>query len=91
LDLQSLKTSLGMNKATELSQRQTNYWALLTNIVTQFVTKKTLKLLYTSLIRSHFSFASQVWAPQSVIKNLLLIERTQRRATKFICNDQNMN
>ena len=53
--------------------------------------KNTLTLLYTSLIRSHFCFASQVWAPQSVIKNLLLIERTQRRATKFICNDRNMN
>ena len=60
-----------MNKAPELSQRQTNYWALLTDIVTQFVTKQTLKLLYTSLIRSHFSFASQVWAPQSVIKKFI--------------------
>ncbi|XP_022806378.1 uncharacterized protein LOC111343455 [Stylophora pistillata] len=27
--------------------------------------EKTLTLLYSSLIRSHFSFASQVWAPQS--------------------------
>ena len=53
--------------------------------------KKTLTLLYTSLIRSHFNFASQVWAPQSVIKNLFLIERTKRGATKFIRNDQNMN
>ena len=35
-------------------------------------------------MRSHFSFASQVWTPRSVIKNLLLIERTQRRATKYM-------
>ena len=34
--------------------------------------KKTLTLLHKSLIKSHFSFTSQVWAPQSVIKNLLL-------------------
>ena len=91
LDFQSLKTSHGMNISPKLSQRQTNYWALLRDIVTQFVIKKTLTLIYTSLIRSHFRFASQVWTPQSVIKNLLLIERTQRRAKKFICNDRNMN
>jgi hypothetical protein len=31
--------------------------------------KKTLTLLYNSLVRSHFCFASEVWAPQSTIKD----------------------
>lgn len=46
---------------------------------------KTLILLYTSLVRSYFCYASQVWAPQSIIQDLMLVENTQRRATKFIC------
>ena len=46
---------------------------------------KTFILLYTSLVRSYFCYASQVWAPQSIIQDLTLVENTQRRATKFIC------
>ena len=46
---------------------------------------KTLILLYTSLVRSYFCYASQVWAPLSIIQDLMLVENTQRRATKFIC------
>ena len=46
---------------------------------------KTLILLYTSLVRSYFCYASQVWAPQSIIQDLMLVENTQRRASKFIC------
>ena len=85
-DIQSLKTSLGMNISTKLSQRQTNF---IKRHCYTIRNKKTLTLLYKSLIRSHFSFASQVWAP--FIKNLLLIERTQRRAKNFVSNDRNMN
>ena len=46
---------------------------------------KTLILLHTSLVRSYFCYASQVWAPQSIIQDPMLVENTQRRATKFIC------
>ena len=48
---------------------------------------KALKLLYLSLVRSHLSYCSQVWAPQSVVKDILLIESVQRRATRFICRN----
>ena len=39
---------------------------------------------YCSLVRSHFCYCSQLWAPQSVISNLFLVEKVQRRATRFI-------
>ena len=38
-----------------------------------------------SLVRSNLSYCSQVWAPQSSIDHLILVERLQRRATKYMC------
>ena len=43
------------------------------------------RTIYLTLIRSHFSFATQVWALQS-IGLIVKLERTQRRATKYILN-----
>ena len=48
--------------------------------------------LYCSLVRSHFCYCSQLWAPQSVISNLFLVEKVQRRATRFILkNSSNLS
>ena len=48
--------------------------------------------LYCSLVRSHFCCCSQLWAPQSVISNLFLVEKVQRRATRFILkNSSNLS
>ena len=46
------------------------------------------RLLYLSLVRSQLGYASEVWAPQSCITDLKLLEGVQRRATRFIlsCN-----
>ena len=52
---------------------------------------KALKLLYLSLVRSHLSYCSQVWALQSVVKDILLIESAQRRATRFICKNNELS
>ena len=41
------------------------------------------KALYTALVMSNLSYSSQVWAPQSD-KLIEIIERIQRRATKYI-------
>ena len=46
---------------------------------------KAVKSLYLALVRSHLGYCSQIWAPQSVIRNILLVESVQRRATRFIC------
>ena len=46
-----------------------------------------LKLhLYKSLVRSKLSYCSQLWRPQ-LLKDIICLERVQRRATKFILND----
>ncbi len=41
------------------------------------------KVFYLSLVRSKLGYGSQVWAHQTVT-DILVIERVQRRATKFI-------
>ena len=44
------------------------------------------KNLYLSLLRSQLTFCSPVWRP-SLIKHVELLERVQRRATKFILSN----
>ena len=46
--------------------------------------QSTRKALYTALVMSILSYSSQVWAPQSVKLIEIIIERVQRRATKYI-------
>uniref|UniRef100_A0A1X7TDQ4 Reverse transcriptase domain-containing protein n=1 Tax=Amphimedon queenslandica TaxID=400682 RepID=A0A1X7TDQ4_AMPQE len=46
------------------------------------------KLIYISLVRSKITYCSQLWRPM-LIKDILCIERIQRRATKYITNDYN--
>ena len=45
--------------------------------------------MYLSLVRSHLSYASEIWAPQSCRTDLKLSESVQRRATRFILNCSN--
>ena len=40
--------------------------------------------LYHSLVHLHVCFCSQVWAPQSTVNTLFLVEGIQRRASRFI-------
>ena len=42
------------------------------------------RALYLSLVRSTLCYGSQVWAPQSSTRDLLLLERVQCRAGKYI-------
>ena len=55
----------------------------------RYLHSNALKALYLALVRSHLGYCCQLWAPQSVIRNILLIESIQRRATKFLCNYSN--
>ena len=48
------------------------------------VDNEVLLRLYSSLVRSHLCYCSQVWASQSVVSQLIIIEEIQRRATRFI-------
>ena len=43
-------------------------------------------------VRAHFCYCSQLWAPQSVIGNLFLVEKVQRRSTRLILkNSSNLS
>ena len=46
--------------------------------------------LYLTLVRSHLTYCSSIWHPY-LIKDIILLERIQRRATKFILNDFTSN
>ena len=48
------------------------------------VDSEALLRLYSLLVRSHLCYCSQVWAPQSVVSQLILIEQVHRRVTRFI-------
>ena len=48
---------------------------------------KAKRLLYLALVRSHLEFATVAWAPIT-IHNMKLMESVQRRATIFICNNE---
>ena len=54
---------------------------------TMFVTSTAPRrtLIYLALVRSHYGYTSPIWAPQTV-ELISLLERTQRRATKYILN-----
>jgi hypothetical protein len=51
---------------------------------TQMTDTRCRRLLYLSLVRSHLSYASEIWAPQASSTGLAILEGVQRRATKFI-------
>ena len=53
-----------------------------TTFVTSTVPRRTL---YLALVRSHYGYSSPIWAPQTV-ELISLLERTLRRATKYILN-----
>ena len=49
-----------------------------------FVNREALLRLYHSLVHSHVCFCSQVWALQSTVNTLFLVEGIQRRASHFM-------
>ena len=54
----------------------------------QFQSVFAKRTLYLSLVKSQAMCCSIVWRP-NLIKDITLVERIQRRATKFILNDYN--
>ena len=44
------------------------------------------RLLYLTFVRAHLAYASEVWAAQSCISDLKIIECVLRRVTRYILN-----
>lgn len=57
---------------------------------TSSATPSIRKSLYLSLVRCHFTYCSLLWRPR-LIKDIELLERVQRRATKFITGNYEEN
>ena len=51
-----------------------------------FIPTSIKKLLFISLVKSKLTYCSPVWRPH-LIRDINLLERIQRRATKYILND----
>ena len=49
-----------------------------------------VKLLYTTMVRPQLMYCSQVWRP-CYIKDIVKLEKVQRRATKYILGDWKSN
>ena len=45
--------------------------------------------LYLALVRSYLAYASEIWSPY-LHKDMVILERVQGRATKYILNDYNL-
>ena len=63
---------------------------LIRRTVTSNSPMKVKKQLYISLVRSHLCYCSQIWRP-CLIKDIVNLERVQRKATKFILDDYSSN
>ena len=48
------------------------------------------KQLCISFVRSQLLYCSQLWRPQ-LLKDIFILERVQRRATKYILNDYQLS
>ena len=82
-----LKWNSHINQAVSKGYRMLGFRRRHTN---RHFDSETKKVLYRSLIRPHCGYASEVWAPSSIV-NLKKVESLQRRATRFILPTSDLN
>ena len=66
--------------------RHTNHWVSFAILLQLTLATDAKRCLYISLVRSHLMYCSQIWRPH-LIHDIILIEKIQHRATKYILND----
>ena len=74
------------NHYQRISAKAYKYFGLLRRIFKNCQSISAKKLLYITLVRSQLTYGSQLWNPY-LIRDIVSLERIQRRATKFILND----
>ena len=83
----TLTTSLSWNSHYDrISAKAYKHLGLLRRTFKDYSFVQTKKCLYLSLVRSQITYCSPLWRPY-LIKDILSLERIQRRATKYILND----
>jgi hypothetical protein len=80
----NLKSSKHCLEAVKIA----NFWLGLIARNIEFKSKKVIIMLYNSFVRPHLEYAVQFWSPQ-LAKDIALLERVQRRATKLISSIRN--
>jgi hypothetical protein len=81
-----LSNDLRWNKQTDQQCARANKELSYIRRSTRTINNTTIRrTIYLALVRSHLGYATQVWTPQSV-ELQMKVERTQRRATKYILN-----
>ena len=74
------------NHYQRISAKAYKYFGLLRRVFKNCQSISAKKLLYITLVRSQLTYGSQLWNPY-LIRDIVSLERIQRRATKFILND----
>ena len=74
------------NHLKQITARAYKILGLIRRSFTSTLCPTAKKNLYLSLVRSQLAYGSQIWRPH-LIKDIMDLERIQRRATKYILND----
>ena len=72
-----------------ISQKAYGQLFLLRRVFSGACPSSVKKSLYVTLVRSKLTYCSQVWRPM-YMKDIITLEKIQRRATKFIVSDSSL-
>ena len=73
-----------------ISSKACQLLGLIRRTFSQSVPSSVMKLLYLTLIRPQLTYCSPIWRPR-IIKDILLLDRVQRKSTKYILNNYHLD